>query len=211
MRLAIVVAVGLSLGQFGGRAWPAPVSLRGANGSFSAAAVSRPAPPSAPASGPESSPGQWQARCPATPEEAAWAQTLVLLVNRARANPAFRAETDGRAWALTWDDRLADVARCHSRDMAAHNYLGHRDSAGLDPFQRMQRAGLGFSRAAENVAEAQSVTRAEALFMAEPRFQPNHRANILNPNYRFIGVGVVRAGSGQLFITQDFLSPAVDQ
>ena len=46
---------------------------------------------------------------------------------------------------------------------------------------------------------------AEAAFMNEPRFQHNHRANILNANYTDVGIGIVQGANGSLYITQDFV------
>lgn len=40
--------------------------------------------------------------------------------------------------------------------------------------------------------------------MNEPKFQHNHRGNILNPNYTHVGIGIVKAPDGYLYITQDF-------
>jgi uncharacterized protein YkwD len=45
---------------------------------------------------------------------------------------------------------------------------------------------------------------AKAAFMHEPRFQDNHRANILNANYTDVEIGMVEGPNGDLYITQDF-------
>jgi len=49
-----------------------------------------------------------------------------------------------------------------------------------------------------------SVRDAEESFMDEPRFQNNHRGNILDPKYTDVGIGIVQAPDGNLYITQDF-------
>jgi uncharacterized protein YkwD len=41
--------------------------------------------------------------------------------------------------------------------------------------------------------------------MNEPRFQHNHRANILNANYTDVGIGIIQGPNGSLYITQDFV------
>jgi uncharacterized protein YkwD len=56
----------------------------------------------------------------------------------------------------------------------------------------------------ENIALYGSVAGAEAAFMNEPRFTKNHRANILDPNFTEVGIGIVQAPNGSLYITQDF-------
>jgi hypothetical protein len=41
--------------------------------------------------------------------------------------------------------------------------------------------------------------------MNEPRFQHNHRYNILNANYTDVGIGIVQGANGSLYVTQDFV------
>jgi uncharacterized protein YkwD len=49
------------------------------------------------------------------------------------------------------------------------------------------------------------VVQAETLFMNEPKFERNHRGNILNPNYTHVGIGIARGPDGSLYITQEFV------
>ncbi len=136
------------------------------------------------------------------------ARKMWQMVNAIRANPHYRHETGGRARPLQWNARLARVARAHSEYMRRRQELTHLGPHGWDPGRRMRHAGLAWSAYAENVALANGIRDAMRLFMEEPPFQPNHRANILNPLYSEIGIGIVRAPHGQIYITQDFLRPA---
>src|SRR5947207_14627383 len=54
--------------------------------------------------------------------------------------------------ALEWDRRLARLALEQSEDMARRRYFDHVNPDGLDPFQRMDHAGLRDHAAAENLA-----------------------------------------------------------
>ena len=54
--------------------------------------------------------------------------------------------------ALEWDRRLARLALRQSEDMARRHYFDHVNPDGLDPFQRMDHAGLRYHAAAENLA-----------------------------------------------------------
>src|SRR5262249_41910326 len=54
--------------------------------------------------------------------------------------------------ALEWDRRLARLALKQSEDMARRHYFDHVNPDGLDPFQRMDHAGLRYHAAAENLA-----------------------------------------------------------
>lgn len=126
------------------------------------------------------------------------------LINRDRASPSCEEETKGRARPLLWDDRLAAVAREHSEEMARHGFFSHTGVDGSLPYMRVSRAGIQWSETGENIAMYPDVIRAEAEFMDEPKFQPNHRGNILNPNFTHVGVGIARGRDGLLYITQEF-------
>jgi uncharacterized protein YkwD len=127
------------------------------------------------------------------------------LVNRDRQDPAYSAETHGQAQPLKWNEKLAAVARAHSRDMVEKGYFDHTDPQGTTFFARIIAAGIPWRSMAENIADNPTVRGAEASFMREPPFKPNHRANILNVKATDIGIGIVQRLNGDLYITQDFV------
>jgi uncharacterized protein YkwD len=100
---------------------------------------------------------------------------------------------------LAWDETLAQVARLHSADMAARDYVDHTNPEGLSPFDRAANAGT--SASAENIAAGQ---RAAADAMASWMSSPGHRANILNCAMTRLGVGVGYGGSYGITWTQLF-------
>jgi uncharacterized protein YkwD len=102
--------------------------------------------------------------------------------------------------ALRWNEALALIARSHDRDMEEHNFFDHKSpTTGLDPFQRMAKAGIEFSVAAENIAEGQ----VDAVDVTEGWMDSKgHRKNILNGELKTMGVGSVGD-----FYTQDFVTP----
>jgi uncharacterized protein YkwD len=128
------------------------------------------------------------------------------LVNRERLDPANSAETGGRAQPLQWNEKLAAVARAHSRDMIEQRYFDHVDRQGRTLAARINAAGIPWRGLGENIALNGTVPGAEAAFMNEPRFQNNHRGNILNANYTEVGIGIVPGPNGSLYITQDFVA-----
>jgi hypothetical protein len=134
-------------------------------------------------------------------------QQMLDLLNRDRAAPANAAETKGQALPLRWNEELAAVARAHSLDMLNQGYFAHEDGQGRNVANRIEGAGLHWRSVGENIAIYNTVATAEAAFMNEPRFTKNHRANILNPGFSEVGVGIVQAPNGSLYITQDFYSP----
>jgi hypothetical protein len=90
---------------------------------------------------------------------------------------------------LKWDDRIAVVAQRHSRDMVSRDFFNHNNPDGKDPFDRLEEANLGFSRAAENIAFG--IETGKELFEIWLR-NPSHRRHMLD--CRFTRHGVGRAG-----------------
>jgi uncharacterized protein YkwD len=126
------------------------------------------------------------------------------MVNRDRTSPSVLGETKGRARFLEWDARLAAVARAHSEEMASTGSFSHRGLDGSTPMTRVSHAGIPWRALGENIARFEDVAEAEVSFMDEPKFQPNHRGNILNPAYNHLGIGIARGSDGSLYITQEF-------
>lgn len=88
---------------------------------------------------------------------------------------------------VKWNDRVAEVARSHSNDMAINNYFDHKNLDGKSPFDRMSEAGLVYRTAGENLAVGQF----SAIFAHEGLLNSyGHRKNILNSNFEELGVGV---------------------
>lgn len=128
------------------------------------------------------------------------------LVNQDRLDPDTSAETGGRAQPLRWNENLAAVARAHSRDMLEQRFFDHVDPEGRTVSTRINETGIPWRALGENIAIYGTVLGAEAAFMNEPRFQHNHRANILNANYTDVGIGIVQGANGSIYITQDFVA-----
>lgn len=87
---------------------------------------------------------------------------------------------------------LTRVAQWMSQSMTSQNYFGHTDWLGRDPFQRMADFGYYFNTwKGENLAAGRA--GAQAVF-DQWRDSPSHRANMLNPNYQFIGIARAQGG-----------------
>lgn len=113
--------------------------------------------------------------------------------------------------ALTWSEPLQQAARVHTARMAQHQMLSHQFSDEPNLQARIAAAEVHFSSSAENVASTGGdpiVTPAEDLH-ATLMHSPGHRANILNPKYTQLGIGVVHRGD-TYFATQDFVLATVD-
>ena len=101
---------------------------------------------------------------------------------------------------LQADPEMLQVARAHSQDMFAKGYFAHDDPEGKDPFDRMKAANIRFETAGENLALAQTVEIAHVNLMNSP----GHRANILNPSFGRVGIGILDGGFYGLMISQEF-------
>lgn len=98
------------------------------------------------------------------------------------------------------DPELQTVARAHSRDMFARGYFAHVSPDGNDPFDRMRGAGVKFRTAGENLALAQTLEQAHEGLMKSP----GHRANILQPQFGRLGIGILDGGIYGLMVSQEF-------
>jgi len=101
---------------------------------------------------------------------------------------------------LKVDDKIRKVARDYSIDMAKNGYFSHESLSGQSPFDRLRAGGVIFRTAGENIGLAPTYELAQIGFMNSPE----HRANILDPNFRHIGIGIIDVGAYGRMITQDF-------
>lgn len=101
---------------------------------------------------------------------------------------------------LVADTTIRAVARKHSTDMFARGYFAHINPDGDDPFDRMKAGGVEYMEAGENLALAPTVAMAHDGLMNSP----GHRANILDPDYRRIGIGAVESTKYGIMFTQNF-------
>lgn len=152
----------------------------------SAPASKRPAPPKTSAAPPPPS------KKPAPSPTDTSARTEVLsLVNQERAKAGCSP--------LTTSAPLTSLAQNFSEDMAARGFFDHTDPDGDTPWDRAAQAGVQ-GLGAENIARGQA--DAQAVMTAWMN-SDGHRANILNCDYKTIGIGV-HEGSGGPWWTQNF-------
>ena len=106
-------------------------------------------------------------------------ENIISLTNVARAGTGLQP--------VVYNGQLASAAQNKANDMALNEYFAHTSPAGVTPWYWVRSAGYTYTYAGENLAvhfsEAEDVT---AGWMASP----SHRANILEPRFKEIGVGV---------------------
>ena len=130
---------------------------------------------------------------PATGSISAEEMQMVNLVNQERAKAGVAQ--------LAVDSQLVAVARIKSQDMITNNYFGHTSPSFGATFNLIKQRGIPYSTAGENLAGTMNVTSAHQMLMNSA----GHRANILYPAFRRIGIGIVHGGPYGAMFTQLFL------
>jgi uncharacterized protein YkwD len=159
-----------------------------------------PAPPwggraNAPAAEPQATLKPTAANAPDIPfsdYDSAAEQQLLELANQARAQAG--------APQLAIDAGLTQAARTHAQAMFAARQLSHQFEGEPSLPERLAAATrTQLDQEGENVAFDFDAAGAQKHLM----LSPPHRANLLNPAYNVVGLGVVRTGD-RLYVVQDF-------
>ncbi|MFE7664352.1 CAP domain-containing protein [Streptomyces celluloflavus] len=100
---------------------------------------------------------------------------------------------------VTANHELGGLAQQFSDDMARRQFFDHTDPDGASPWDRARHRGIG-DLGGENIARGQADAQS---VMKTWMNSPGHRANILNCEYRTLGVGA-HFGPGGPWWTQEF-------
>lgn len=131
-------------------------------------------------------PAPASSRCPLPADAKARRAELLSLVNR------FRRSHDLAA--VRSEKRMIRAAQAHACDNAARGIYSHYGSDGADLRDRLLRQGFRPRIAVENTGLGFGKDSARMMdFWVN---SPKHRANLLNPKVKYLGLGVARpAGS----------------
>ena len=114
---------------------------------------------------------------------------MFILVNAERAKNGVAA--------LSWSSEIVGVARVHATDMWARRYFGHVSPEGDDVGDRLTKAKIDYGFAGENLALAPTLATAMNGLLNSP----GHRANILEPKFKNVGIGAIDNGFyGKMFV-----------
>ena len=124
---------------------------------------------------------------PAEASTATIRSATLCLLNRKRA-------AHGRK-KLRHNPRLGNAAAAHARDMVRRDYFAHTAPGGVSFVDRIMRQdyvspGQGWALG-ENLAWGSYRLATPRSIVSSWMRSPGHRANILNPRFREIGIGVV--------------------
>lgn len=112
------------------------------------------------------------------------AGNILELLNRSREKEDLEA--------LSPNDKLTRVAQDKLSDMIANHYFAHTSPQGITPWHWFEKENYDYQFAGENLAI--NFVSAEGQHEAWMN-SPTHRKNILNPNYKEIGIAV---GAGEV-------------
>ncbi|MGW0629088.1 CAP domain-containing protein [Streptomyces sp. NPDC002758] len=181
-------------------------SARPASPAPSAPASSAPAPAKTPSKKPKATapPGQQKPKPPAATKGPKRTSAPVRVSAQAAAEAeVLKLVNDERAKVgcspVSANTSLTRLAEAFSEDMAARGFFDHTDPDGATPWDRAAKAGI-IDLGGENIARGQADA---AAVMEAWMNSPGHRANILNCDFKTLGVGV-HLGAGGPWWTQDF-------
>ncbi len=111
---------------------------------------------------------------------------------------------------LGLNSKLSNAAAGKAEDMFTNNYWAHISPSGVTPWDFIRGSGYNYSYAGENLARGYATaTDAMNAWMASPE----HKANILSPNYTDVGFAVAQGNltgdSGTILIVEEFGRPQV--
>lgn len=121
------------------------------------------------------------------------ADQVLELVNQERAKQGLKA--------LTLSNELTNVATKKAQDMADNGYFDHTSPTYGSPFEMMNRFGIQYRSAGENIAAGQKTPQE---VMNSWMNSSGHRANILNADFEQIGIGYVTGGKYGTYWVQMF-------
>jgi uncharacterized protein YkwD len=138
-----------------------------------------------------------------------FAPSALARVNQWRARGA-DCGSEGRfdpAAPLAWNDPLARAAAAHSEDMQAKDFFSHTGSNGSTLAQRVDAQGYAWRQVGENIAAGPtSVDAVVDGWIASP----GHCANLMNRDFRHMGLACVAGDAGNAYATywtMDFAQP----
>jgi uncharacterized protein YkwD len=114
---------------------------------------------------------------------------------------------------LSSQGRLQRAATAYSRKMVTQHFFDHVGPDGSTLQQRIASAGYGgWSTIGENIAWGSGRLATPATIVTEWMHSPGHRANILRPAFRQIGIGIatgapLRVSGAAAVYTTDFARP----
>ena len=127
---------------------------------------------------------------------------LLDLVNQIRNNGCNCANKFfGKTESVEWNTTLEKIALAHSFDMFTKKYFSHVSPDGSNPLTRITNSGYIWKTFGENIFMAQGFNPSEKEVIEAWKNSPSHCENLMNPNFKEMGIG-----SNENYWTQVFAS-----
>ncbi len=108
--------------------------------------------------------------------------------------------------ALKWSDKIAQVARLHSSNMADYNFFSHKGLDGLMVDERADMLNMGrWLAIGENIAFMKGYENPVAVAVDRWLKSPRHKENLLSPNWTEAAIGLAVTPDGKYYFTQVFI------
>ena len=92
------------------------------------------------------------------------------------------------------------MAVARALDMAANSYFAHINPAGIGPVELLAEQRVTYRAFGENIAKADYPMNSIAGVVHDSLLNsPGHRANMLNPDYGRVGIGIAVVGNTHYF------------
>jgi len=95
---------------------------------------------------------------------------------------------------LRLDLTLTKLARMKAADLVENNVFSHTSPTYGNPIQMLKSYGITYKSMGENLGTAGNIWVVHYRLLASP----GHRANIMDPDFTHVGIGIVPNGSGVL-------------
>jgi uncharacterized protein YkwD len=108
---------------------------------------------------------------------------------------------------LSWDSKLADLARSYSQKMARESFFDHYDRNGNSLADRAKAMRItGWRLLGENLFMCDDVDEEYSNIAVKGWMKSSgHRQNILERKFNQTGIGVARSRDGMIYVTQVFV------
>lgn len=107
---------------------------------------------------------------------------------------------------LKWSDKVADVARLHSNNMAEFDFFSHRGLDGLMVDERAEKLHMGaWSAIGENIAFMKGYDHPVQTAVEKWLQSPGHKKNLLGDQWTETAIGLAVTADGKYYFTQVFI------
>lgn len=107
---------------------------------------------------------------------------------------------------LKWSDKIAEVARLHSNNMAERDFFSHKGLDGRMVDERAERLNMGpWTAIGENIAFMKGYQNPVQVAVEKWLQSPGHKKNLLSDQWTETAIGLAVTADGKYYFTQVFI------